>query len=138
MLHINIKDLFLTFLLLCAFVMSLFLYYIFDVREHIATVFVFAVFLISLLTDGYLCGVTAAFLSTEAISTKNTASGDKIVENESIIDFTNSALTKFPIKISSKTWKRKTKASSDHIFMYSMTLSVSVITRKTSTKLPSH
>lgn len=45
MLHINIKDLFLTFLLLlCAFVMSLFLYYIFDVREHIATVFVFAVF----------------------------------------------------------------------------------------------
>lgn len=69
MLHIRIKDLLITFLLLfCAFVMSLFLYYIFDVREHIATVFVFAVFLISLFTEGYLYGVTAGFLSTFAVN----------------------------------------------------------------------
>ena len=37
-------------------------------REHIETVFVFAVFLVSLLTDGYVYGITAAFLSVIAVN----------------------------------------------------------------------
>ncbi len=69
MLHIKIKDLILTALsLVCAFLLSLFLYYIFNIREHIATVFVFAVFLISLFTDGYFYGVISAFISTFAVN----------------------------------------------------------------------
>lgn len=39
-----------------------------DVEEHITTVFVFAVFLISLLTNGYECGVICAVLSTIAVN----------------------------------------------------------------------
>lgn len=54
--------------LLCAFGLSMLFQYIFDVREHITTVFVFAVFLISLLTDGYLYGVLAAFIGTVAVN----------------------------------------------------------------------
>ena len=54
--------------LIGAFVLSLLFQYIFDVQEHITTVFVFAVFLVSLLTDGYIYGVTAAFVSTVAVN----------------------------------------------------------------------
>ena len=54
--------------LLCAFVLSLLFQYIFDVQEHITTIFVFAVFLISLFTEGYLYGVFAAFLGTAAVN----------------------------------------------------------------------
>ena len=54
--------------LLCAFGLSLLFQYIFDVQEHITTVFVFAVFLISLFTEGYLYGVFAAFLGTIAVN----------------------------------------------------------------------
>lgn len=54
--------------LLCACGLSLLFQYIFDVREHITTVFIFAVFLISLFTDGYFYGVFAAFLSTVAVN----------------------------------------------------------------------
>ncbi len=39
-----------------------------DVEEHITTVFVFAVFLISILTRGYVYGVLASVLGTVAIS----------------------------------------------------------------------
>ena len=46
--------------LFSAFVFSLLFQYIFDVQEHITTIFVFAVFLVSLLTEGYLYGVLAA------------------------------------------------------------------------------
>lgn len=53
--------------LLCAFGLSVLLH-TFDVKEHITTVFVFAVFLISLLTEGYLYGVLAAFLATIAVN----------------------------------------------------------------------
>jgi len=42
--------------------------YSFGVWEHITTVFVFAVFLISLLTDGYLYGVIAAFIGTISVN----------------------------------------------------------------------
>lgn len=54
--------------LLCAFGLSLLFQYIFEVQEHITTVFVFAVFLISLLTDGYFYGVLAAFIGTIAVN----------------------------------------------------------------------
>ena len=65
----SLKDIFITTVsLLCAFGLSLLFQYIFDVQEHITTVFVFAVFLISLLTDGYLYGVSAAFIGTVAVN----------------------------------------------------------------------
>ncbi len=51
-----------------AFGLSLLFQYIFDVQEHITTVFVFAVFLVSLLTEGYLYGVVAAFVGTVAVN----------------------------------------------------------------------
>ena len=54
--------------LLFAFGLSLLFQYIFDVQEHITTVFVFAVFLISLFTDGYFYGVFSAFLGTVAVN----------------------------------------------------------------------
>ncbi len=54
--------------LICAFGLSLLFQYIFDVQEHITTVFVFAVFLISLMTEGYLYGVLAAFVGTIAVN----------------------------------------------------------------------
>lgn len=54
-------------LLAAAFVASL-LFLRFDVEEHITTVFVFAVFLISLITNGYLYGVLAAVGGTLAVN----------------------------------------------------------------------
>ncbi len=54
--------------LIGAFGLSLLFQYIFDVQEHITTVFVFAVFLTSLLTEGYLYGVLAAFIGTFAVN----------------------------------------------------------------------
>lgn len=64
-----IKDISITAVsLLCAFGISLLFQYIFDVQEHITTVFVFAVFLISLLTQGYFFGVLAAFVSAVAVN----------------------------------------------------------------------
>lgn len=54
--------------LICAFGLSLLFQYIFEVQEHITTVFVFAVFLISLLTDGYFYGVVGAFIGTIAVN----------------------------------------------------------------------
>lgn len=39
-----------------------------DVHEHITTIFVFAVFLISLLTEGYVYGVVSAVASTLAVN----------------------------------------------------------------------
>lgn len=40
-------------------------------------------------------------LSFAAMKTEDTANGDKIIANEAVIDFTNSALTRFLIKLSS-------------------------------------
>lgn len=42
--------------------------HIFDVQEHITTVFVFAVFLVSLLTKGYLYGILASVIGTVAVN----------------------------------------------------------------------
>lgn len=64
-----IKDSLITIVsLICAFGLSLLFHYIFNVQEHITTVFVFAVFLISLFTEGYLYGVVSAFLGTIAVN----------------------------------------------------------------------
>lgn len=54
--------------LIGAFGLSLLFQYIFNVQEHITTVFVFAVFLISFLTDGYVYGVLGAFIGTIAVN----------------------------------------------------------------------
>lgn len=54
--------------LVFAFGISLLFQYTFEVQEHITTVFVFAVFLISLFTDGYFYGVCAAFIGTVAVN----------------------------------------------------------------------
>ena len=64
-----IKDSLITIGVLClSFGISLLFQYIFEVQEHIATVFVFAVFLISLLTNGYIYGILAAFAGTIAVN----------------------------------------------------------------------
>lgn len=65
----HIKNSLITILsLVCAFGLSMLFQYIFNVQEHITTVFVFAVFLISLLTEGYVYGVVSAFLGTAAVN----------------------------------------------------------------------
>lgn len=51
-----------------AFGLSLLFQYIFEVQEHITTVFVFSVFLIALLTQGYVYGVAAAVIGTVAVN----------------------------------------------------------------------
>lgn len=54
--------------LVFAFLISLLFQHVFEVQEHITTVFVFAVFLISLLTRGYVYGILAAFAGTIAVN----------------------------------------------------------------------
>ena len=55
-------------ILLISFVISLLLQHVFKVHEHITAVFIFAVFLISLLTNGYVYGIVAAFISMIAVN----------------------------------------------------------------------
>ena len=55
-------------ILTLTFGLSLLFQNVFLVREHVTTVFVFAVFLVSLWTPGYVYGVTAAVLSTLAVN----------------------------------------------------------------------
>lgn len=55
-------------ILLIPFVISLLLQHVFKVHEHITAVFIFAVFLISLLTNGYVYGIVAAFISMIAVN----------------------------------------------------------------------
>ena len=54
--------------LVFAFGLSLLFQYIFDVQEHITTIFVFSVFLVSLMTEGYVYGIVAAFIGTIAVN----------------------------------------------------------------------
>ena len=54
-------------LTLC-FGISLLFHYVFEVYEHITTVFVFAVFLVSLMTRGYVYGIVAAVVSMLAVN----------------------------------------------------------------------
>ncbi len=51
-----------------SFAVSLLFQYIFEVQEHITTVFVFAVFLISFFTKGYIYGILGAFIGTIAVN----------------------------------------------------------------------
>ncbi len=68
-LYAYIKDSLITLgLLIAAFGVSLLFQYIFEVHEHITTVFVFVVFLISLITKGYIYGIFAAFIGTVAVN----------------------------------------------------------------------
>lgn len=67
--HAYIKNILVTIAILCiSFLLSLLFQNVFDVNEHITTVFVFAVFLISLLTDGYVYGLAAAIVGTIAVN----------------------------------------------------------------------
>lgn len=64
-----IKNICLTVLILClSFCISLVLQNVFEIQEHITTLFVFAVFLISLITEGYVYGIVAAFAATIAVN----------------------------------------------------------------------
>ena len=64
-----IKDIFITLIILClSFMISLLFQNVFEVHEHISTVFVFAVFLISLTTNGYIYGILAAVISAVAVN----------------------------------------------------------------------
>ena len=63
-----IKDSIVTVGLLAAAFAASLLFLRFDVEEHITTVFVFAVFLISLFTNGYVYGVLAAVAGTLAVN----------------------------------------------------------------------
>lgn len=55
-------------ILAISFVISVLFQNVFKVEEHITTLFVFAVFLISLLTDGYLYGIISSIISMLAIN----------------------------------------------------------------------
>ena len=55
-------------ILAVSFVLSLIFQNIFDLPDHITTVFIFGVFIISLITDGYLYGIVSALISTVAIN----------------------------------------------------------------------
>lgn len=64
-----VKNWIVTFgILLLTFGVSLVLEYQFRIEELIAMLFVFAVFLISLITEGYVYGVSAAVISTIAVN----------------------------------------------------------------------
>lgn len=63
------KDIAITAAILAsAFFISVAFQNVFGVDEHISTLFAFSVFLISLITKGYVYGIAAAFLSTLAIN----------------------------------------------------------------------
>ena len=65
----RIKDPVITALILTlCFGCSVLMQNVFDIAEHITTTFVFAVFLISLSTDGYFYGIAAAFISVLAVN----------------------------------------------------------------------
>lgn len=65
----HVKDVVITIITLClSFIISLLFQYIFEVREHVTTVFVFAVFLISFFTKGYAYGIMASFIGMLAIN----------------------------------------------------------------------
>ncbi len=64
-----IRDAFITALILIAFFfISLAIYIFFDTQSLIPTVFILAVFLISLLTNGYYCGIAAALIGVLAVN----------------------------------------------------------------------
>ncbi len=64
-----IKNIFFTLLILAlAFGVSVFLQRVLQLDEHITTIFVFAVFLISMITDGYAYGIVSTVLAVISIN----------------------------------------------------------------------
>lgn len=64
-----LRDILITAVILTsAFAISILFQNVFEIDEHISTLFAFAVFLISLLTRGYVYGITSAFIGTLAIN----------------------------------------------------------------------
>ena len=64
-----LRDIAITLIILClTFGISVVLQEILSIGEHITTVFVFAVFIISLCTEGYFFGIFSAFVSMIAIN----------------------------------------------------------------------
>ena len=55
-------------ILVTAFFISVIFQDFFEIDEHVSTLFAFAVFLISLFTDGYVYGIVSAFVGTLAIN----------------------------------------------------------------------
>ena len=65
----HLKNLLLTIgIMSCAFIVSLALQELLAINDHINTVFVFGVFVISLLSEGYFWGILAAFISMMAVN----------------------------------------------------------------------
>ena len=70
----RLKDIGLTALILAAsFGIGILMQRVLDISEHVTALFVFAVFIISLVTDGFLYGLVSAFLSVIAINYAFTA-----------------------------------------------------------------
>ena len=64
-----IKDIIKTVaILITAFIISVIFQEIFEIDEHVSTLFAFAIFLISLCTNGYVYGIVSAFIGTLAIN----------------------------------------------------------------------
>ena len=63
-----INSLLVLLILSASFGISVILQDVFDISEHITTLFVFAVFLVSLITDGYLYGIISTFIAVLAIN----------------------------------------------------------------------
>ena len=64
-----IKDIAKTIIfLVTAFFISVIFQVIFEIDEHVSTLFAFAIFLISLSTNGYIYGIISAFIGTLAIN----------------------------------------------------------------------
>ncbi len=64
-----IKNIIITlFILIISCIISVIFQNVFEVEEHITTLFVFAVFLISYVTDGYIYGIISAFISVLLIN----------------------------------------------------------------------
>ncbi|MBO5945791.1 MAG: DUF4118 domain-containing protein, partial [Clostridia bacterium] len=65
----RIKDSVLTLIIFAsAFGISILLHNILDISEHVTTLFAFAVFLISLVTDGFWYGFVSTIISVAAIN----------------------------------------------------------------------
>ena len=65
----NVRDIAITVLVLfSAFGISILLQNVLDISEHVTTIFVFAVFIISLVTDGFLYGIISTLASVIAIN----------------------------------------------------------------------
>lgn len=67
--HNRVKDFLIMFgVLMAAVFISLAFQHIFDVEEQITDLFIFAVFLTALWTDGYICGIIAACIGMLAVN----------------------------------------------------------------------